>query len=364
MRRKVTIYPFCPELLPAVKMFEEFQNEYAIKYLVSPNGFGYTGKDAGYVCNQKNIGIKVLNNIPFDVMDWDTLILYIPVLKRGDFFEKDILRQAAISGRHTICVCTAKEILSEEIVKELQNYSESIEVICYPQLQVENGDQRLHEPEVPVALVGGILEEADCFETFLRLAEKMQKERWNIVAFSKHPIGSLFGFYSLEHIWNCNAYSETEKVLRVNYYINDVIKKSGASMVLIEAPDALMRYNDFTINNFGIRTYMLCQTVTPDYFIGCIPFDLVDKNMVGMLNKNFEYRLGRGFDAMHISNVLLDAFNTMQRVQVELLYADMKFVEQRIKEKCKYRDVLMVNVVENGIESIYEAMQERDSTRE
>lgn len=358
MRKNAAIYPFCPEILPAVKLFEALQKTYSIRYLVSPRGFGYSGKDAGYACNHPDTGLTVSDEIPYETSDWDTLLLFSPMIKKGTVPWKDIAEQAVSHEKNIVYLQSEGESLPEEIAQLLQGNADHITVKEYPWEPSGEEEQNFYEPEVPVVLVAGLLEEADCFDVLLQLCLKMRAEGWKPAVFSRHPVGSLFGFYSLDHIWNQGVYREAEKIKQINYYINDVARKAGSNIILMEAPDPLMKYNDYALNNFGIRTYMLCQSVTPDFLIGCIPFEVADPDFLDAIRQDFECRLGTDLCAVHVSNVLLDSFDVMQKKETEILRVNLDFVRQKFTRPREENDtaVPMFNVVEDGIDGLYDVL--------
>ena len=206
-------------------------------------------------------------------------------------------------------------------------------------------------------LVGGLLKEADCFTVFTALAERFQREGERIAAFSDHPLGSLLGFYSLDHIWDKWEDSENEKVKKLNAYLNLVSRKSGASLILLEAPDAIIKYNDMALNGFGIRSYMLCQAASPDYLVGCIPFGLAGGSLLDMLGEDFKIRLGCGFSAVHVSNVLLDSADTQQKQRVEKMHVDLDFVQMQLEKERGKTEIPMFDVIREGIEGVYERIK-------
>lgn len=360
MRKNAVLYPFCEEALPAVKLFDRLQEKYVTKYLVAPSGFGYTGRDAGDIRNHPKIGMEVLSKMPFEKKDWETLIVFEPAMKQGDFFLVDCMREAVAQGREVLYICAQEDSLPYDVRKMAQNHREQIEIKSYPIVENDDEDQGLHEPEVPVVLVGGLLEEADCFEVFAALAEKFRQEGERVAAFSKHPLGSLFGFFGLDHIWNSTDDTEEQKIRKINSYINTVARKYATGIILLEAPDALMKYNDSAQNGFGIRSYMLCQSVTPDYLIGCIPFDVAESCFIDAIGKDFTCRLGCGLTGVHVSNVLLDTMDTMQKKRVEVLYADEKFVLRQLEKQRKECFIPMFDVIEEGIEGLYEEIRSGD----
>lgn len=356
MRRIATIYPFCAEILPAVKLFENLQHEFFLKYIVSPKGFGYVGQDVAYACNHPQIGMKVLDEIPFDKKDWNTLLLFEPVMRKGDFFFDRVLREAVSCGKQVVVLDSVGQVLPKQIVRMECEIIDKIEIKTIKEHKRTEFDEKVHESAVPVILIGGLLEEADCFEVFLKMVAKLQDEGWNAAVFSKHPLGSLFGFYGLNHIWENKLYMEEEKIRQTNLYINDIVKYTCANIILLEAPDALIKYNDFVPNGYGIRTYMLCQAVTPDYIVCCVPFEAADQKFIKTISQDFSYRFGSEINAVHVANVLLDSADTMQKKQVKILHTDMEFVHQRMKQQRKEEDIPIFNVIEDGIDELYNVL--------
>lgn len=357
MKQRAVIFPFCAEILPAVKLFEKLQSEYSLQYLVSPKGLGYTGHDAAYACNHPPIGMRVLDKIPFGEKDWEVLILFEPIMQKGDFSWEEIIRRAICSEKEVVFLDTKGKNMPEEIIHIWQENIEKIMIKRYTDPQKADIEEKVHEPEIPVILIGGLLREADCFEVFLQLLETLKQEGWNVAAFSDHPMGVLFGLHSLEHILHNNEYTEAEKISQINIYVNSTVKYTGANILLLEAPDALMKYNECIPNGYGIWTYMLCQAVTPDYLVCCVPFELAEGFFVEEIGKDFLDRLGSNISAVHISNVLLDVASTLQNKQIEILHANMEFVHRRLRQvQEKIEVVRMFNVVVEGTDVLYQSL--------
>ncbi len=359
MKQIAAIYPFCAEILPVIKLFENLQKEYSLKYIISPKGFGYVEQDAAYACNHPQIGIKVLDEIPFDKDDWSTLLLFEPIMKKGDFFFNEVLHKAIFYGKQVVVFASAEQELLKEIERMECEVRDKIEIRTIRERNLTEYDEKIYIPSIPVILVGGLLEQADCFEVFLKMAEKLRNEGWNAAVFSKHPLGMAFGFYGLDHIWENSVFREEEKIRQINLYINDIVKCTCANIILLEAPDALMKYNAFIPNGYGIRTYMLCQAVTPDYLICCIPFEATDKNFMKAIGQDFLYRFGCEINAVHVANVLLDSADTMRRKQIKILRTNMEFVHQKMKQQINEGSIPIFNVVEDGIDALYDVLINR-----
>ncbi len=353
MKKKAILYPFCEEVLPAVRVFDGLQDCYEISGLVAPSGFGCVGMDAGYSCNHPEIGREVLGELPSEE-DWDTLLLFEPRQQTEELYLEKYLEEAVSRRKEVVFLCTEENGIPEKIKKTVVACPGQVRVKACLSLPEEEGWQpQVHEPEIPVVLVGGLLQEADCGAVFTALAERFHRDGKRVAAFSGHPVGGLFGFYSLEHIWRNSELTEDDKVRKINLYINGMAEKSGAEIILLEAPTALMKYDDKALNGFGIQSYMLCQAAPPDYLIGCVPFDLADARMVSALSEDFSCRFGCGLCAVHVSNILLDFADSQQKQKIETLRANMKFVREKIEKEKESSEIPMFDVIGEGIEGLY-----------
>jgi peptide maturation system protein (TIGR04066 family) len=359
----VAIYPFCAEILPVVKTFEKLQDLYSINCLISPSGFGLTGRDAGYICNHPDIGIVVTDEFIYDDVEWTTLILIEPIMikEKVDYSYEVIAEQAVLHGKHVIFL-SASEKVNDKINELSDLYFDKIKIGSYKKSSdkfLKKG-QKFHDVEVPVVLVGGLLEEADNFEVLLKIAVKMKSENVNALVFTKHSIGELLGFHNMNHIWNCSNYSEAQKINEINYYINNMVEKERPEVILLEAPDAVMRYNDYAVNGFGIRTYMLCQAVTPDRFVCCVPFELACGNFLSAISLGLEKTLGTSITSVHASNILMNPQELMQKRDISFIHSDLKFVREQLLKEREHSQIPIYNVVMDGINELYNDLFENE----
>nr|WP_308742309.1 hypothetical protein [uncultured Anaerocolumna sp.] len=359
----VAIYPFCAEILPIVKTFNKLQESFVIKRLISPSGFGLTGHDAGYVCNHPDVGFVVTEEFNFEGKEWTTLILFEPIMikEKIDYSYVDIAEAAILYGKQVIFFSASEE--GDNKINQLSKlYSDKIEIKPYITYKnhAHNEEHKFYDMEVPVILVGGLLEEADNFEVLLKLAVKLKMENTNALVITKHPMGELFGFYNLNHIWNCTDHSEAQKINEINRYMNSLLKEKRPEVILMEAPDAVLKYNDYAVNGFGIRTYMLCQAVAPDRFICCVPFELAVGEFLDAISKKFEATLGVSITSVHASNILIDMQDLKQKFDISIVYCNLKFVRQQLLKEGRQYQIPVYSVVMNGIDEVYNNLFENE----
>lgn len=351
MRQAVVWYPFCPEFLPVVRWFEQGQDGYELRYLVSPSGYGYGGRDAGDACNQPSVGKIVSEELPFDREDWDTLLLCRPRWIRGDLPFIETAEEAAAHGKQVLFVNPENIWETEEFERLKRECPGQIHSLERPEINPEGS---FYSPQVPVVLVGGFFAQSGSFEAVLQLYLKVKEEGYRPAVFCRNEAGALFGFYSFGHIWSDPAADENEKIQQLNYYINGVVRDTYANLILIEAPDALMRYNANTLNCFGIRSYMLCQAVVPDYLVGCLSYEMLEPELIEKLSDDCRVRLGCAFCAVWPENVVLDAYRTREIKRSDVVYMPYEHMYRKIREvKEKGGRIPVIDVSVGGAEELY-----------
>lgn len=353
MRIPVAIYPFCAEILPVVKTFEKLQELYSIKRFIAPSGFGLTGQDAGYVCNHPDTGIQVTDEFDYERDEWTTLILFEPIMLKDkiSYSYDAIAEQALKSGKRIIFIGVSVKVMNQ-MIKLSEFYPDRIEIRTYKDIG-HNYSKSFHEAEVPVVLVGGLIEEADTFELLVKLAVKAKEDNVNALVFSKHPIGGLLGFYNMNHIWESTALNEVQKVEAINNYINYMVEYLRPEVILLEAPDAIMRYNDLAPNGFGVRTFIICQAVTPDQFVCCLPFIYAVDDFMNAISKGLDKTLGSPITAVHVSNVLVNSQELIHKHDISIVRSNMKLVQSQLSKESEHSRIPMYDVVSDGIDALY-----------
>ena len=71
MKVPAALFPYNPELLPAIKLFEALQSKYTLRELIAPSGYGLTGRDPGYSRNHPPIGLMVTDALDLADPMWD-----------------------------------------------------------------------------------------------------------------------------------------------------------------------------------------------------------------------------------------------------------------------------------------------------
>ena len=357
MRIPVALYPFSAQLLPAVKAFEQLQDKYTLQRLVSHPGFGLTGQDAGYSRNHPHVGIIVTDELDLADPGWDLLLLIQTLGAEAENSSK--LETAA---ERALQLGKSVRYLADGSTEVPDGISALAEV--YSGMVIHNGSMASHRsPEasndaykdvsVPIVLVGGLVEEADTLEVVLRLTALLRADGFQVTTITNNPVGQLFGLHTLSHITNRKDLAEARKISELNQFVRKLEAIERPQVVLIEAPDAVLRYNDFAPNGFGIYTYMLCQAVRPDHFVCCVPCEMAVGPFLEAISSDFAHRLGMPVHATHVSNLIVHAMDIVQTRSISYTHSELAAVREQIDVYGQGSPIPLFDVVSNGVEGLY-----------
>lgn len=356
MRTPAAIYPFTSELLPLVKYFDVLQSSFSISTVISMPGLGLAGKDAGYSCNHPDTGYIVTDKPDMGDPSWNTLIAARP-LNPDVVAERKLtetIASALSAGKEARYFDTGISNVPIAIWELAQKWPEKLEIFTEDMKPEEKSriDDRYSLLSSPVILIGGLTTQADTLEVLSGMAVSLNEEGLRPLVITRQPLGKLFGFHSLSHVFQSKDKSEAEKIMQINYTLRELEHKYLPDVILMEAPDTVMRFNDIAPNGFGIQTYMLCQAAAPDCFICCTPCDLAAGVFLNMLSEDFSCRLGASINAAHVTNILVDAAEIQQSREVTYVRASLELVRKNIEKERSQSEIPLFDVVTEGAKKL------------
>lgn len=339
----VALYPYDAALLPVVRHFETMQKKDTLRSVMAVPGYGGIGRDAAYACNQPDIGIPVVQDTEGEAGNWEVMYLTLRHLPHM-YDAKTMLRRVLQQGKQVIGIGSKNE-MQQGWVKELKRE--------IPQLQLQSTDSFLPEVKVaqeyqpiqtPVILAGGIAGREDVLEVILTLAEELRSIGKTVACITNEPVCTLLGGYDFSALYR--EFTELPIVItQINQTVRAIEKELLPDVILMEAPDALIRYHSLTPNGFGIYSYMLAQAVKPDYMVCCMPADMAYDELIQYFSRDFSTRYGVGIDAVHISNMLIDGSEIAHMKKMTVFYGDMQLVKPPLQRMEETSDLFAFNAV-------------------
>lgn len=365
MKTQVALYPFDFENLSVVKYFNILQDKYDLTTLISPKGYALTGKDAAFIANQPDIGILVDDTLNALDTRWSVLIVTDLNNEHREITQEkyNYIAQTLAVGKKVIYYPDYHTLITKQLLSLQAKYKSNFTIhknstpYTYSDLDEQISDASFYTSEIspPVILVGGLLEQADVTEVVFKLAEYLKSINIHTSVYCNSPLHELFNFKSISPLIHNGNMREIDKI----NYIHSIIKQNELTdypeLIIMEAPDAIMKYNDKIPNGYGILTYMLAQSVSFDYFICCMPFELTQENFIKSISSDMRQRLGCEINAVHASNLILDIAESLEKTMLSIVRVPTETVRQHLETlQCRIPVLNMVTADGQQIFNILE----------
>lgn len=357
MREDAALFPFDKNVLPIARHFHSLQNAYELHKVIAWRGCGATGKDAAFVCNQPEIGIPVTDQLTENNTEWNTLIVDcagINATLESSGKLETIFRECLSQGKNVILAadgvdsCTYYDVLHKEYPTRIRYLNNSLS------LERNHFKSIKYIPlSTPVLLAGGLVKTGDTLEIVLALKEQFEAHGRRISCITGSDLGMLLGCHSHNHIFESNEYSEEEKILELNQFARDVIEAERPELVVVEAPDAVMKYRNIAPNGFGIRTRMAVYALNPDFFVCSMPNDLVNTSFINYLSQGIQKQFGCDVSAVYAGNFLVDSSSIVQDQSLSYLYMNMNEVATVLQSTLQKDSIYICNTVLQGSNDLF-----------
>lgn len=351
MGEKVAIYPFNPRLLPYIKYYDKLQEEYEISEVYSPRGLGLTNKHLSLVCNHHPMGIKgsLVENIKES--DADILALIDDLgddLDNEDF--PDIANIALQNGLKVNYYAKGIDDVSSEMRKLTEDYKDNIKIIIEKHKENKLGEKK-GSLQAPVILVGGLIDEPNILEVLLQVYLNLIELGLKVSVFTKTPFSLGTNFHSINTLFNSQS-DEKTKISNLKKTIKEIEHLEQPDIILIEAPDPIMEYNEYTPNGYGIRTYMLSLAIIPDSMICVIPTELCINDYIEMINSFVKEKYNTNLDGVHASNAVIDSLDVIQSQKLSWIHIPLEEVDKNLEYNQKPFEIPAINVLKDGTKTI------------
>lgn len=359
MIHNATVFPYTKEILPIVRHARSLQNYYDIQSVLAWNGTGLIGRDASHICNQPSISIPV-EKVQADALAWDTVL--VDAKNMNNTFsiinEKNFITRCLECGKKVVLFDTNYSECLKQFILQHEKYTDKIVFIAADR-QVDDTmnlveDSQYNLLNIPVILVGSLTDNCDSLEVALALKEKFIKNGHTVSCLTNSNISILLGAYSYQHIFSNRSFTEADKILHLNQFANDIVRLVRPELLIVHAPDPVMKFNDRFPNGFGIRTYMAIQAFSPNLFVCCIPYNLAISGFIETISQGFFSKYGLPFSAVHINNALIDNTSSYQNQALPFLHVPMELVSKVITDSLDSCSIPVFDTISQGAEKLYQ----------
>lgn len=307
---RLTVYPFSASFLPfCLAESEQIQ----IVRLVSPIGYNLENKDAGSADRRDSIGMIV--NSDFD----EALSVCDAVLFPGgdytELFLRDIFDKIISTAKAGKDIYTGVDFDEQQTSAIMDICKSSGAAFVHIKKQVTEEKlyyqkpDRMYVPKAPVVFVGELIERANSEDITIALTTFFKRRGYRVSTIVCSKEARVFGFHTHDEYQSKDFYPEHQTIDMLNSWIKEIEENEVPDLFVIQLPGGMMRLDDIETSKHGIYAYMWSQVLTPDYFLLCAPYGLLDPNEIQYVNDVFRYRYGFTVDGLHISNSSLDFEN-------------------------------------------------------
>lgn len=278
-----------------------------IDYVISPAAWGFSSKDAGHI-----LGIRtnklVVDEKSFDLMieKVDTIILLDSKL----FFDEFELFLYAIKSlekkKNVICLREIKQNYVE-ILRNTSKYY-GVDFICDWQHSVPSvisSNYKLISPNIPIINISGVAENTGKFETILSLKETFENIGYKTLCISGKTYGEFFGIYSYPMFMFDEEVPVNDKILRFNYYVNELCYSNDFDLALIEIPGGVYPVSEKIHENFSFQHFLISSSLSFDLSIVNLLYENYNPNYFDWLKTNLKNKYSYDVFAYIVSNNMI-----------------------------------------------------------
>lgn len=336
-KEKMIIYPYDEEFGPVLR-HRELLKEYEVVGLVSPRGWGLTGKDAGEADNGCHVGINITSDFDGSIDKCDIVLFSESRIQLE--FEKYIMpkvMKAVETGKDIIFTFPLENDIYNTISKECKAHKVNFKYYNSPDVQeafhgIEVENECIYDIETPVIFVMGIGERANKFEIQLALRENILKMGYKITQVGTRGYCELIGFHSFPRFMYSHTISETNKIVLFNHFIKKLEKDECPDVIIVGVPGGIMPFNNMLPNRFGILAYEVSQAVTPDTSIFSCYYAEYYPEYFSRTADAVRYRLGCKVDCYNMANIMFDWGDSKNNNKMVYTSLNSKFIDEKLKD--------------------------------
>lgn len=278
--------------------YRDMIGDYKIVQVVSPNGWGSVGKDAGFVDGGTDTGCEIKADIDYGIA-FDTIFLLTEMSEELLHQVYQVyLKKAVQQKKQIVCTRRIMDIL-------LKSYGECKDYVIHIDGNAECNVRRMGKIDTPIIVVAGTHEYTQKFQIQLALKRYLEGSGYRVSLVGSKDFTELFAGHGFPDFMFGNR-SERDKILAFQAYIKDLEKTEKPDVIMIGVPGGIMPYNEKFPGYFGMTLYEVMFAVRPDAFVLSCLSEQYDSDYFHEMKKLVKYRFGTEIDCFNISPFQVD----------------------------------------------------------
>ncbi len=310
--KNAVVFPYGYEFLPILSGSKKRSLIDSSIKLVSPEGWGIVGRDAGSAFGRPDIGIKATSDLRNAILESDTLVAS-PFKDTGEEKTNNLVNSIIDEG-----IDLAKSMKKKVI--DLRNIENEI----IPD-EVNSQDIKI---DCPIIFINGITEQLNKLDIVIDIANSLSAKGYNVSQIGTRHYCNVLGMHSFPQFM-FGTMTERQKIKAFQSYIYNISKEENPDVMIIGIPGAAIPFNDKVDNGYGIIHYLVSMAVKADFSITCSNLEAWDFEK---LNIHFTHRFGHGINCVVLTNtkILYNVQEFPDKIFYEIL--DYQIIDKYIND--------------------------------
>lgn len=330
------VYPYDINFTPILRHSRLLAN-CTITKLISPEGWGLTGKDAACTDGGSDIGISISNSFEEELNNCNTVIFASSERKLD--FDGVILQKLMLAGKAKKKVITLGSLNKIEF-KTVNDFciKNEVDIDFYGSAikeriskSIDYSEDSLHRINTPIIFVLGSGNNTQKFEIQLLLREFLLNNGYKVAQVGSRDYCEFLGFHSFPQKMFSTRINESKKVIFFNRYIREIERTERPDVIIVGIPGGILPFNSDFTNNFGFPAYIVANAIEPDAAIFSTVYEDWSDIYFERLSTLIKHKFGFFIDAFNLSNAQVDWNNSRENMKLSLNILDWKFIEQKKK---------------------------------
>lgn len=333
MNYQAVLYPYHLQAAPLLR-HPGLMKDITIRAVVSPEGWGFAGKDASAADGGGSLNLTVHGCFADVTEPFDSVFFYESPLPID--LEKDIVpRMITMAGerKHVLSTIRLPEALEAQVKESCLHSGVDYRTFippATPLIPFKETSHSLLKIDTPIIFILGLSERCNKFEAQLSLREAFLEAGYSISQIGSRSYCECMGFHSLPDFMLEARYTETEKIILFNRYVKELERTEKPDLILIGIPGGIAMLNEKVTNHFGILAYEIAQAVRPDAAVVSTFYNAFTPEYFERIQNLLRYRAGFEVDHFIIANTRFewDVANMTHREAFLTLSSD--FIDSKI----------------------------------
>jgi len=313
MNKRLSLFPMSRDMC-AVARYAALLHGYELAHLLVPGYLRMGGDDASRLDGGTHVGLPLTDYSKDILLECDVIYMdYDETMTSNDLY-KEIVTHAKEMG---------VEVMPSRALRQKLN------IIFDNPLAVDDAHHTaapekkfLNEINIPVVTVLSHGLFTDQLAVELALRQHFIDAGYRVGQIGSHNVCKLLGFTEMPDFMMepADAY---EKIIRFNKYVSDMVAKDKNEILIIGAPDAIMKYNDRLLQGHGILPYVVCSAVRSDVAIACTYYGDYKKGFFDEVSQYCKYHQGSPIHFFNVANTSAAPDQSVVQDAIRLIYTNL-----------------------------------------